>query len=375
MSEIQEALKSLIQPWHEALKNPKRAQEETLQRLLTIYSRTEYGAQHEAGKIGSIEEYRRAFPIMTHPDYKPIIEQMMRGHYQALLTEPPVGWAMTRGTTGQSKYIPVTELDMQHRGLCGPRGVLNYVLRTGRFHILEGYCLNTTFPSVVGTLKVGDREITYGYSSGLYARYSEARTPVKIVPKQDEIDALGAGLSEQDWERRFELTYQRAREKPVTMLVGVTQTMLQFGRFLRKRHGLYPKQVWPMDLLSPTSIAGIQYKYRPALKALYGQVDIVEIYGATEGLFSQQLDEKPYVVPNYDVFFLEVETRQGVKMLYDLRPGECGSLVVSTPTLPRYKIGDVILSFGGNYFRCIGREKPLAYLRYLWDRLWNWEPG
>ncbi len=200
MSEIQEALKSLIQPWHEALKNPKRAQEETLQRLLAIYARTEYGAQHGAGKIGSIEEYRRAFPIMTYPDYKPIIEQVMHGHYQALLTEPPLGWAITRGTTSQPKYIPMIELDMQYRGLCGPCGVLNYVLRTGRFHILEVYCLNTTFPSVVGTLKVGNREITYGYTSGLYAKYSKAHTPVKLVPKQDEIDALGAGLSEQDWE-------------------------------------------------------------------------------------------------------------------------------------------------------------------------------
>ena len=36
MSEIQEALKNLIQPWHEALKDPKQAQEETLQRLLAI---------------------------------------------------------------------------------------------------------------------------------------------------------------------------------------------------------------------------------------------------------------------------------------------------------------------------------------------------
>lgn len=124
MSEIQEALKSLIQPWHEALKNPKRAQEEALQRLLTIYARTEYGAQHRAGKIGSIEEYRRAFPIMTYPDYKPIIEQVMRGHYQALLTEPPLGWAMTRGTTGQPKYIPMIELDMQYRGLCGARSAI-----------------------------------------------------------------------------------------------------------------------------------------------------------------------------------------------------------------------------------------------------------
>jgi hypothetical protein len=32
-------------------------------------------------------------------------------------------------------------------------------------------------------------------------------------------------------------------------------------------------------------------------------------------------------VPNYDVYFFEVETRSGVKMLHEMRPGEMGSMV------------------------------------------------
>jgi hypothetical protein len=46
--------------------------------------------------------------------------------------------------------------------------------------------------------------------------------------------------------------------------------------------------------------------------------------------------------PNYDLYFFEVETRSGVKMLPEMRPGEMGSMVVSTPVLPRYKIRDLI---------------------------------
>jgi len=38
------------------------------------------------------------------------------------------------------------------------------------------------------------------------------------------------------------------------------------------------------------------------------QVVIREIYGATEGIFGQQLDEKRAWVPNYDLFFFENET-------------------------------------------------------------------
>jgi hypothetical protein len=111
------------------------------------------------------------------------------------------------------------------------------------------------------------------------------------------------------------------------------------------------------------SVAGINTKYQPALTALYGrQVVIREIYGATEGMFGQQRDEKRAWVPNYDLFFFEVQTwpergrraGSGVKMLHDMRPGQIGSLVVSTPTLPRY-------------FRCIGRDRWYTPLRYAWD--------
>ena len=45
----------------------------------------------------------------------------------------------------------------------------------------------------------------------------------------------------------------------------------------------------------------------------------------TEGMFGQQRDEQRAWVPNYDLFFFEVRTRSGVKMLHEMRPGEMGS--------------------------------------------------
>ena len=116
------------------------------------------------------------------------------------------------------------------------------------------------------------------------------------------------------------------------------------------------------------SVPGINTRYRPALHALYGPVAIRETFGgATECMFGQQRDEKKAWVPNYDLFFFEVETRSGIKMLHEMRAGEVGSLVVSTPILPRYKIGDTILAFRSPYFRCIGRDQWYAPLRYAWD--------
>jgi hypothetical protein len=44
-----------------------------------------------------------------------------------------------------------------------------------------------------------------------------------------------------------------------------------------------------------------------------------------------------------------------VKMLYEMKRGEWGRLVVSSCLLPRYDIGDMIECLGGNYFRVFGR--------------------
>ena len=123
------------------------------------------------------------------------------------------------------------------------------------------------------------------------------------------------------------------------------------------------------------STPGINTRHAAALTALYGPVAIREIYGATEGMFGQQRDEQRAWVPNYDMFFFEVLTRSGIKMLHEMKPGETGSLVVSTPILARYRIGDIILALRPPYFRCIGREKRWTKAAYLWNELFTLNLG
>jgi len=116
-------------------------------------------------------------------------------------------------------------------------------------------------------------------------------------------------------------------------------------------------------------VPGINTRYPAALHALYGPAAIREIYGATEGMFGQQGDEKRAWMPNYDLYLFEVQTHAGVKMLHEMQPGEMGSLIVSTPILARYKIGDTILAVQPPYYRCIGHDYWWIPLRYAWDEL------
>jgi len=92
-------LTAILQPWHDSVNDPAKAQQEVLHRLLKGYAQTDYGAQHGAAHIETVADYRRAFPVATSEDYKPVIERVMAGEVSLLLSEEPVGWAITRGTT------------------------------------------------------------------------------------------------------------------------------------------------------------------------------------------------------------------------------------------------------------------------------------
>ena len=359
-------IKTALQPWHEALANPAAAQEKILSTLLQTYAETDYGASHNAGKVSGIEEYRSAFPVVTYEDYKPLIQRVMAGEIKLLLNEEPVGWAITRGTTqDEPKFIPMTPTDIRMR-VSAARAMMNYAVASGQYDIFEGANLNLNFPSVIGRVKVGEKELEYGYSSGIYVKYVSTATAIRSIPAQSDIDALGGGITIRDWEARFELAYQKCKDENVTMLGGVAPTAVQFGRYLHRTHKKYPKDIWKIRVMTLGSVPGINTRYEPSLTAFYGPAAIREIYGATEGMFGQQSDKLRAWVPNYDLFFLEVQTGSGMKMLHEMRPGEVGSLVVSTPILARYKIGDLILACRAPYFRCIGRDRWWTPLDYYW---------
>jgi hypothetical protein len=368
-------LQVFLQPWQAAAADPPAAQQAVLDRLVKDYARTGYGRQQGAANIDNLQDYRRAFPVATYADYQPLIERVMGGEIDLLLCEQPVVWAITRGTTsGMVKYIPMTPTDLGMRVSAG-RAMMNFVAASGRFDLFAGVNLNLNYPSVVGTLRAGDRELEYGYSSGIYTKHVSATTPIRSAPSQEEIDALGGGKSDKDWELRFELAYEKCRHQNVTLVGGVCPTALRFARYLRRVHKVYPKDLWKIQIMTLGSVPGINTHYQPALNAMYGPAAIREIYGATEGMFGQQRDEKRAWVPNYDLFLFEVKTTRGVKLLHEMRPGERGSLVVSTPILARYQIGDLILAKEPPYFRCIGREAWTTPLLYAWNEFTSFNLG
>lgn len=366
-------LHAIVNPWYQALHNPIEAQNRALQNLVEHYRKTEYGEQHSIDDVKTIIDFQSSFPKLNYKKLQPYLKEVREGNYHVILSELPLCWVMTRGSTGVSKILPATKTHLEQIFSCGARALVNYALRKNDFTLLTGKILNLSFPSTVATMETDGKTVTYGYSSGTYAKLNPMLNKVSLLPKQEEIDALGPGITRSDWERRFELVYRKALHQNVTAAMGVTPVILSSAKYVAKKHRKKPKELWQIKALFCTSVRKIQSKYAPRLKSYYGEVPIVEMYTATEGVYGQQLDDLPYISPNYDKYLFEVETGKGVKMLHELKRGEWGRLIVSSCLFPRYDIGDMIEAMGKNHFRVFGRATTLTVLEHrLYRLLYGW---
>ena len=364
---------SILEPWYKSLNDPGKAQDRVLLDLVRMYAGTEYGKENSALEVDGVEKFRESFPILDYERLKEYLGEVKKGNFKVFLPEPAVCWVMTRGSTGEAKILPATATHLEQILTCGARGLVNHVVRKRDPELFSGKILNLNFPSRVSALNVGDGTVDYGYSSGTYARFFPSLGGVGLVPLQEEIDSLGPGIAKLDWDRRFELVCSKALNEKVTAAMGVAPVILSFARFVNRKYGKKPRELWNVRALFCTSVRKIQFKYAPKLRNYFGEVPVIEIYSATEGVFAQQIDDLPYLTPNYDKYLFEVETSRGLKMLHELKRGEWGRLMISSCMFPRYNIGDMVESMGKNYFRIFGRAKTLHILEHrLYRLLFGW---
>jgi hypothetical protein len=83
-------------------------QSRVLRRLIGLNKSSAFGRDHGFASIKTMSDFQRAVPVCTYEDLQPYIERALNGEPHQLTAEKPVMFATTSGTTGASKYIPVT---------------------------------------------------------------------------------------------------------------------------------------------------------------------------------------------------------------------------------------------------------------------------
>lgn len=99
----------------ERLRSAARAAEEVQARLLGEIllenKNTEYGRRYGFGRIASVREYQDRVPVTDYEDYEGSIADIAEGKEGVLTKKPAVYFCISSGSTGEAKYVPLTEDD------------------------------------------------------------------------------------------------------------------------------------------------------------------------------------------------------------------------------------------------------------------------
>ena len=88
-------------------------QHRLLSEMMQANKDTEYGRKYGFADIHTVQQFKDKVPFSTYDDYEPYIRRMMKGENNILSADEPVHFAMSSGSIGVPKYIPVSEAELK----------------------------------------------------------------------------------------------------------------------------------------------------------------------------------------------------------------------------------------------------------------------
>jgi|WetSurMetagenome_2_1015567.scaffolds.fasta_scaffold48338_2 hypothetical protein len=166
----------------DSTKNPREVQIKLLREILGKNSGTDYGKEHNFSLINSEQDFQGSVPVNDYDSLASYIERVKLGDFSALLTERPVMFNTTSGTTSKPKFLPVTEdcIKNYKRGA----DVWNLSAFLGHPEI-RGKVLTMICPRTEGVLESG---IPFGSASGLFYDLQGSVAKKACVAKKELFD-------------------------------------------------------------------------------------------------------------------------------------------------------------------------------------------
>lgn len=378
----------------------KRADEinrRTLWKIVALQQDTEFGRQHNFADLLSTKDegvFQQAIPLSTYADYRPAIERMKDGEQAILSSEPPQFFAVSSGTTGQPKEIPVTR---RHQSFTMRYMAFNVSAIIAK-HIPNGVQtdLGVDLLSFAAANKVSKGGIPIGGATAEAARRMSRiiphlwNSPIEVYTLPDQATAwyLHAlyGLRNRnnqfaeavfaphllEWFRSIERNWEAlvADIEHGTLNQSLALSAEERARFSadchpnpQRAHELRQaqeqgfthiiKRIWP-DLSHVMTIASGGFStYIPALEAYLGDIPIYSpSYGATESFIGIALwphQRESYVLAT-DVAYFEfipvedVDSADPTCLTLDqLEVGQQVEIVLTNfAGLYRYRLGDIV---------------------------------
>lgn len=344
----------------------EKTQRKVLSSLLAQVSRTQYGKEYGIEATDSYEVFSVKMPVGYYSDLEPWIERIKTGEPDQLWPGSTTRFAISAGTTGKGKHLPITDDRIQSD--------LRF-MRSVSHRILHRYPHPSLFMgkhvSLSGSVEIRDG-LQYGEISGMLA----CATPKWLRIFQSMCPVKAASLS---WQERFEQLIECSIRQDIRIITGVPSWILVLMHEAARRRSLPIEQIWPNLKLIVTGGVALR-GYLPQLNKELGSLSVkyFENYGASEGYFaygwesdknlSLQIDNAIFyeLIPYCDNDGENIITETYNSKVIPLWEAECDipyNLVVSTNAgLWRYFTNDVIQfeSIDPPRIRVIGRANEMT---------------
>ncbi len=311
-----------IERW---MADPAAEQRSRLMHLTRRAAGTAFGRDHDLASVRSVADFQARVPLRHFHELEPYWARVRAG-------EPHVTWpgrvrlfALTSGTTGRAKYVPISEEGLRGTKRAGRDILAHYVAATGDFAHFEGrflYLGGSREPATAANgASVSDLSgIVADETPRLYRPFTLPSPTMHRIPA---------------WDQRLDAIVEEAWNADVRAVSGIPSWLLAlFERVIsrRRRAGLRAHTIadaWPnLDLVVH---GGASFDpYRALFHDLIGKpFHALEVYVASEGFLAIQdrLDGRDLLL------------RMDTGLFHEFVPLEA----LGTPNAPRHWAGNVEL--------------------------------
>lgn len=323
----------------------KSTQLRILSKLLQKSAGTAY-ANHLGLMPGmTYEEFRENVPLSTYDDLAPWVDRCKAGEPDVLWPGVVRRFAVSAGTTGTGKHIPITD-----DRLCDDLGFMRRVMRQVLHDNPDPGLFLGRHVALSGSVETIDGS-EYGEISGMLA----CASPKWIRLWHTMCPEKAAHMS---WPDRFEAIITNAMHSDVRVITGVPSWLLILFREVSRRRRLPINHVWPnLRLIITGGVALSGYHDILQNELEYLPVRYLENYGASEGYHSFDWYENESMLLQFDMstfYELAPLNRDGsgsllhhvgtnLTPLWAATPGVNYGLVVSNRSgLWRYLTNDIV---------------------------------
>lgn len=324
-------------------------QQEQFDKLVSKAKHTAFGENYGFDSDDfDYTKFSQSVPLSTYDEIKPWIERMLQGEKNVLWPGFCKWFAKSSGTTSdKSKYIPVTDYALKHthyRG--GTDSVVIYLTLNPKSNLFKGkgLILGGSFSKEKGIakgIKCGD--LSACLIQNVSRPVNHIRTPHKRIALMSE------------WESKLKALTECTMDVNVTSLSGVPSWMMGVLKEVLKQKGAKDiTEVWPnLEVFFHGGIAFGPYREQYQKLIPSSNMHYLETYNASEGFFGIQSswdDKAMQLVIDNRIFyefipmdeFSEDTTAMKAIPLKDIEIGKNYAMVITTPGLWRYIIGDTV---------------------------------